>query len=87
MNLISGGIIVNSNYIGTTLNGLVLNLTPKELSPFMFLQKRFYIDKSDRMAHFISHSKLKELDINDFYKIKQTNEEMKYEQTKNGFKT
>ena len=40
MKLISGGMIVNYNCIGTNLNWLILNLTPKELNPFLFLQKR-----------------------------------------------
>ena len=39
MNLIGGGMIGNSNYIGTCLNGLILNQPPKELNPFQFLQK------------------------------------------------
>ena len=39
LNIIGGGIIENSNYIGTCLNGLIQNQLPKELSPFQFLQK------------------------------------------------
>ena len=39
MNLIGGGMIGNSNYIGTCLNGLIRNQLPKELNPFQFLQK------------------------------------------------
>ena len=42
MKLIGGGIIGDSNYIGTSLNGLILNITPKELNPFLFLQKVLY---------------------------------------------
>ena len=38
MNIIGGGIIGYSNYIGTFLNGLILDITPKELKPFQFLQ-------------------------------------------------
>ena len=45
MKLISGGIIGNSNCIGTNLNGLILNLTPKELNPFLFLQKSYILVK------------------------------------------
>ena len=45
MKLISGGMNIDSNYIGTILNGLILNLTPKELDPFLFLQKRFTLVK------------------------------------------
>ena len=39
MNLIGGGMIGNSNYIGTCLSGLILNQSPKWLNPFQFLQK------------------------------------------------
>ena len=55
MKLISGVIIGNSNYIGTNLNGCILNLPPKEINPIMFLQKKFYIDKNDRTAHFFGY--------------------------------
>ena len=41
-NLIGGGIIGNSNCIGTSLNGLILNQPPKELNPIQFLQKNLY---------------------------------------------
>ena len=58
MNLIGGGMIGNSNCIGTILNGLIPNQPPKELNLFKFLQK-FYINKNDRTAHFVGHSKLK----------------------------
>ena len=39
----------------------------------MFLQK-VYISLNDRAAHFVGHSRLKELDIDDFYKRKHMNE-------------
>ena len=39
MNIIGGGIIGNSNCIGTSLNGFILNQPPKELNPIQFLQK------------------------------------------------
>ena len=39
MNLIGGGMIGDSNYIGTCLNGLIQNQPSKELNPFKFLQK------------------------------------------------
>ena len=45
MKLIGGGMIINYNYTGTSLNGLILNLTPKELNPIMFHQKRFILVK------------------------------------------
>ena len=66
MKLISGGMIGDSNWIGTSLNVSILNIPPKELNPFLFLQKTFYNSKSDRTAHFVGESRLKELDINDF---------------------
>ena len=37
-NIIGGGMIGNSNYSGTCLNGLIQNQPPKELNPFQFLQ-------------------------------------------------
>ena len=58
MNLIGGRMIGNSNCIGTSLNGLILNQPPKELNPFQYLQF-FYISKNDRTAHFVGHSQLK----------------------------
>ena len=45
MKLISGGMIGNSNCIGKNLNGSILNITQKELNPFLFLQKRFTLVK------------------------------------------
>ena len=55
--------------------------TPKRVKPFSVSSKKFYISKNDRTAHFVGHSKLKELDIDDFYKRKQMNEEMEAELT------
>ena len=43
--------------------------------------KKFYLNKNDRTAHWVGHSKLKELFINDFFKRKQMNEEMEAELT------
>ena len=42
--------------------------TPKIIKPFYVSSKKLYISKSDRAAHFVGRSKLKELDIDDFYK-------------------
>ena len=53
--------------------------TPKRVKPFQVSSKRFYINNNDRTAHFIGRYKLKELDIDDFYKRKQINEEMESE--------
>ena len=80
MKLISGEIIGNSNGIGTKLNGSILNLPPKKINLILFLQF-FYIDKSDRTAHFVVYSKLKELDINDCLKGNQASEKMEAELT------
>ena len=77
-NLICGGMIGNSNYIGTCLNGLIRNQHPKELNPFQFLQKS-YINNNDRTARFFCHSKLTPLDIVDFYNKKHMNEIMETE--------
>ena len=57
MNLIGGGMIGDSNYIGTCLNRLIQN------QPL----KKFYINNNDRTAQFVGHFKLKELDIDDLY--------------------
>ena len=53
--------------------------TPKRVKPFSFSSKKFYINNNDRAAHFVGHSKLTPLDIVDFYKRKQTNENMESE--------
>ena len=41
MKLISGGMIVNSNYIGTILNGWIQKPSSKGINPIQFLQKSF----------------------------------------------
>ena len=41
MKLISGGIIGNSNCIGTSFNGRIQNLSTKGITPIQFLQKSF----------------------------------------------
>ena len=41
MKLISGGMIKNSNYIGTSLNGLIQEVKLKGKNPIQFLQKSF----------------------------------------------
>ena len=81
MNRIGGGMIGNSNCIGTILNGLILDQPPKIVKPFSVSSIFFYINKNYRSAHFFGHSKLKELDIDDFYKRKQMNEETESETT------
>ena len=53
--------------------------TPKRVKPFSVSSKKFYINNNDITAHFVGRYKLKELDIVDFYKRKQTNENMEAE--------
>ena len=50
--------------------------TPKRVKPFSVSSKRFYINNNDRTAHFVGCYKWKELNIDDFYERKQTNEDM-----------
>ena len=47
--------------------------TPKIVRPFLVSSKKFYISKNDRTTHFVGRYKLKELDIDDFYKRKHMN--------------
>ena len=54
-------------------------LKPKRVKPFSVSSKRFYINNNDRTAHFFGHSKLTPLNIVEFYKRKQTNENMETE--------
>ena len=53
--------------------------TPKRGKTFLVYLKKFYINNNDRTPHFAGHSKYTPLDIVDFYKRKQTNENMKTE--------
>ena len=53
--------------------------TYKRVKPFSVSSKKFYINNNDRTAHFVGHSKLNPLDIVEFYKRKQTNENMETE--------
>ena len=57
MKLIGGGMIGNYNCIGTSLNGLILNIPPKRVKLFYVSSKKFYIIKNDRKAHFVGHSR------------------------------
>ena len=56
--------------------------TPKRVKAYSVSSKKLYISNNDRTAHFVGHSKLKELDIDDFYKRKQMNEDMEAEMNK-----
>ena len=55
-------------------------MNPKSITkrdkPYSVSSKKFYLNKNDITAHWVGHSKLKELDINDFLEGKQMNEEM-----------
>ena len=39
--LISGGMVVNSNYIETSLNGWIQNLSSNGINPIQFIQKSY----------------------------------------------
>ena len=80
INLIVIGIIGKSNYIWTILNGSIQEVKSKGGKPISFLQY-FYINKGDRTFHWVVHSDLKELDINDFFERKEIIEDMKAELT------
>ena len=54
------------------------SLTKRD-KPYSVSTKKFYLNKNYRTAHWVFHSKLKELDINDFLKTKHTNEEIEAE--------
>ena len=56
-----------------------LKKTPKRVKPFSVSSKKVYINNNYRTAHSVGHSKLTPLDIVDFYKRKQTNENMETE--------
>ena len=56
--------------------------TPKRVKPYSVSSKKLNISNNYRAAHFVGHSKLKELDIDNFYKRKQMNEEMESEMNK-----
>ena len=80
MKLISGGKIGNSNYSGTSLNGLIQEVKLKGKIPIQFLQF-VYINKGDRRSHWVGHSDRKQWDINDSLKRKQIIEDMEDELT------
>ena len=53
--------------------------TPKRVKPFSVSSKKLYINNNDRTDHIFGHSKLTPKYIVDFYKRKQTNENMETE--------
>ena len=78
MTLISCGMILNSNSIVTSLNGLIQQVKSKEKKPIQFLNKN-YINKNCRTSHWVGHSYLKKLDNNDFFERKQMVQDMEAE--------
>ena len=81
MKLTIGGIIENSKYIGTNLNGLIQEVKLKGKNPIQFLQF-FYLNKNERTSHWVGHSDLKELGTIDFFKRNQMIDYMEAELTK-----
>ena len=75
MKLIVIGMIGKSNYIGTSLSWSIQKVKSKGKKPIQFLQKK------RNVYHWVSHSKLKELDINDFFEGKQMIENLEAELT------
>ena len=57
MKLKGGGMIENSNYIGTSLNESIQEIKLKRKYPIQFLHK--YINKVGKKYHWVGHSKLK----------------------------
>ena len=53
--------------------------TPKRVKPFSVSSKKLYINNNDRTAHLVGHYKWTPLDIVEFYKRRQTNENMETE--------
>ena len=77
--LIGIGMIGDSNYIGTSLNGSIQEVESKGKNNAVSLKN--YINKGDRTSHQVGHSKLKELDINDLFERKKMIEDMEAEIT------
>ena len=66
MKLIGIVMVGNSNYIGTSLSGSIQEVKLKGKNRFSFLNK-----KSDIKSNWVGHSKLKQLEINDFFDRKK----------------
>ena len=81
MKLISGGMIGNSDYIGTSLNWLIQEVKLKRNKPYSDSSNKFYLNKNDRKYHWVGHSSLKELDTIDLFKRKHMIEDMEAEVT------
>ena len=56
-----------------------LKSKPKRVKPFSVSSENLYMNNNDITAHFVGHSNLTPLDIVEFYKRKQTNENMETE--------
>ena len=80
MRLIVTGMVVNSNYIGTSFSGSIQEFKSKVKNLFSFF-KNIYINKYDITSHRVGNSKLKQLYINDFFDRKQIIEYLETELT------
>ena len=80
MKLIGIGMVVDSNYIGKILNGSIQEVKSKGKNLVSFFKKN-YKNKCYRMSHWVGHSDLKELEINDFFERKNVIEDMEAELT------
>ena len=67
--------IVNYRCIGTCLSGSIQEVKLREIF-YSTSAKKYYIDKDDRMAHQVGHSKLKPLDYNGFFERKSIIDEL-----------
>ena len=79
MKLISSAMIGIFNYIGTRLNGVFQEVKLKGKIP-QFPQF-FCMNKVNRTSHWFGHLKLKYLDTNYLFEIKQMIEDMESEPT------
>ena len=79
----SGGIIGDYSCIGTNLNGFILNISQKEINPFMLLPKRFTLIKMIEQLILLAILNLKNY-ISMIFLRKQMNEEMEAELTEMG---
>ena len=59
MMLIGGGMIGNSNYIGTCLNGLPTSTKNPSKMPYSVSSTKFFKDKNIKTSHWVGQSELK----------------------------
>ena len=72
--------IGSSDYICTILNGSIQEVKSKGGNIFSFF-KNNYINKGDITSHWVVHSDITELHINDVFERKQMIEDMEVELT------